>query len=46
MIQDTLRNKSGNPERLNKWSQQLESSSANVHVVGEDLLRVFYKLFR
>ena len=45
MIQDTLRNKSGNPERLNKLSQQLESSSANVHVVGEDLLRVFYKLF-
>ena len=45
MIQDTLRNKSGNPERLNKWSQQLESSSANVHVVGEDLLRVFTSCF-
>ena len=45
VIKNTLPNKSGNPESLKKLSQQLESSSTNVHIVGEDLPRVFYKLF-
>ena len=37
MINNTLPNKSGNPESLNKWSQQLEISSTNAHIVFEDL---------
>ena len=45
MIKNTLPNKSGNLERLEKYSQQLESSSTNVHIVDEDLLRAFYNFF-
>ena len=45
MIKNVLPNKSGNAESLEKQSQQLESSSTNVHMVGEDLLRTVYKLF-
>ena len=45
MIKNVLPNKSGNAESLEKQSQQLESSSTNVHMVGEDWLRTFYKLF-
>ena len=41
MIKYTLPNKSGNLESLKKLSEQLESSSTNVHIVGEDLLRTF-----
>ena len=41
MIKNTMPNKSGNPERL----KTVESSSTNMHIVGEDLLRAFYKLF-
>ena len=40
MIKNTLPDKSGNPESLRK-SQQFESFSTNVPIVGEDLLRVF-----
>ena len=45
IIKNTLPNKSRNPESLKKQLWQLESSSTNVHIVCEDLLRVFYKLF-
>ena len=45
MIKNTLPNKLGNSEILEKLSQKLESSSTNVHILGEDLLRAFYKLF-
>ena len=45
MIKNTLPNKSENPENLKKESQQLESSSNNVHIIDKDLVRVFYKLF-
>ena len=45
MIKNTLPDKSGNPERLKKISQQFKSISNNVPIVGEDLLRVFYRLF-
>ena len=41
VIKNTLPNKSGNPESLKNSSEQLESSSNNVHIVGEDLLRAF-----
>ena len=44
MIKNTLSDKSGNPESLNKSSQQFESFSTNVPVVGEELLRPFYRL--
>ena len=44
MIKNTLPDKSGNPESLEKESQQFESFSNNVSIVGEDLLRVFYRL--
>ena len=36
VIKNTLPDKSGNPERLKKSSQQLESSSTNVQIAGED----------
>ena len=36
MIKNTLSDKSGNPESLKKQSQQFESFSTNVSVVGED----------
>ena len=45
MIKNTFPDKSGNPESLEKLSQQFESFSANVSIVGEDLLRAFYRLF-
>ena len=45
MIKNTLPNKSGNPKRLEKYSSQFEISSTNIHIVGEDLLSAFYKLF-
>ena len=41
MIKNTLPNKSGNPESLKKYSEQFESSSTNVRIIGEDLLRAF-----
>ena len=41
VIKNTFQNKSGNPESLKKASKQLENSSTNVHIVGEDLLRAF-----
>ena len=41
VIKNTLPNKSGNPESLKKLSEQLENSSTNVHIIGEDLLRAF-----
>ena len=44
MIKSTLSNKSENPESLKKYSQQFESSSTNVHKLGENLPRWFYKL--
>ena len=37
--------KSGNSESLKKYSQQFKSFSTNVPIVGEDLLRAFYRLF-
>ena len=45
MIKHTLLDKFENPESFKKWFQQFESSSTNVPIVGEDLLRAFYKLF-
>ena len=41
VIKNTFPNKSENPESLKIYSKQLESSLTNVHIVGEDLLRVF-----
>ena len=40
-----LPDKSWNPESLNKQLQQFESSSNNEPIVGEDLVRVFHRLF-
>ena len=45
MIQNTLPDKSGNPESLEKESQQFGSFSTNVPIAGEDLLRASYRLF-
>ena len=45
MIKNSLPDKSGNSESIRKKSQQFESFSTNVSIVGEDLLRAFYKLF-
>ena len=45
MIKNTFPNKSGNPEHLKKYSEQLESSTTNIHKIIKDLLRAFYKLF-
>ena len=45
MIKNILPDESGNPESLEKESQQFESFSTNVPIVGEDLLRTFYRLF-
>ena len=45
MIKNTLPDKSGNPEIFKKQLQQFESFSVKVHMVGEDLLRVFFRLF-
>ena len=44
MINSTLPYKSGNPKSLEKESQNFESFSTNVSIVGEDLLRAFYRL--
>ena len=44
MIKTILPNKSRNPESLEKILYHLESSSTNLHIVGKDLLRAFYKL--
>ena len=45
MIKNALPDKLGNPESLKKYSQQFESFSTNVPIVGENLLRAFNKLF-
>ena len=45
MIKNTLPDKSGNPERFKQYSQQLESFSTNVPIMGEDLLRAFCRFF-
>ena len=45
MTKNTLPDKSGNLENLKKYSQQFGSISTNVAIVGEDLLRAFYRLF-
>ena len=47
MIKNTLPDKSGNSESLEKQSQsqQFESFSTNVSMVGEDLLRSFCTWF-
>ena len=45
MIKNTLTDKLRNPESLKKQSQQFQSSSTDVPIVGWDLLRAFYKLF-
>ena len=44
MTKYTLPDKSGKPESLKKQSQQFESFSANVPIVGKDYLRAFYRL--
>ena len=46
MIKNTLPDKSGNPESLKKQSQQFKTfSTNNVPIVGQYLLKAFYKLF-
>ena len=45
MIKNTSWDKSGNPESLEKESQQFESFLTNVSIVGDDLVRAFYRLF-
>ena len=45
MIKNSMPIKSWNPGSDKKLPPQLETSSANVHIVGEDLLRAFFKLF-
>ena len=45
MIKNTLPGKSGNPKSLKKQSQQFDSFSTNGSIIGEDLLRAFYRLF-
>ena len=44
VIKNTLPNKWGNPESLKNYSKVLQSSSNNMHIVSEDLLRAFWKL--
>ena len=44
MIKNTLLDKPGNRESIEKESQQFESFST-ASIVGEDLLRAFYRLF-
>ena len=45
-IKNTLPNKSGNPENLKKkMVMTFGKLSTNVHIVVEDLMRAFYKLF-
>ena len=45
MTKNTLPDKAGNPESLEKELQQFESFSPNASIVGKDLLRTFYRLF-
>ena len=45
MTKNTLPDKSGNPETLKKYLQDLESFSINVYIVDEDFLRGFCRLF-
>ena len=45
MIKNTLPDKLGNPESLEKESKEFKNFSTNVSIVGEDLLRAFYRLF-
>ena len=45
MIKNILPDKSGKHKSLKKQSQQFESFSVNVTIVGKDLLRAFYRLF-
>ena len=45
MTKNILPGKSGNAESLKKQSQQFESFSTNVHIVGMDWLRAFHRLF-
>ena len=40
-----LPDKTGNPESLKKYSQEMESFSTNVPIDDEDLLRAFNSLF-
>ena len=42
MIKNTFQYKLGNPEGLKRLSQQFESSSTNVYIFAEDMLRMFY----
>ena len=42
-MKNTFPKKSGNHQKI--IGNKLESSSTNVHIIGEDLFRVFYKLF-
>ena len=42
MIKNTFQYKLGNPEGLKRLSQQFESSSTNVYIFGDDMLRMFY----
>ena len=41
----TLSDKAGHAESLKKQSQQFESFSSNVPIIGKDLLRTFYNFF-
>ena len=41
----TLSDIAGNAETLKKQSQQFESFSSNVPIIGKNLLRAFYNLF-
>ena len=45
MIKNTLPDKSGNPESLEKESKKFKNFSTNVSIVVENLLRAFYRLF-
>ena len=45
MTKNTLPDKLGNPESLEKELQQFESFSHNASIVGKDLLRTYYRLF-
>ena len=45
MIKNTLLDKSGIPENLKKQLEQFKSFSTAASMVGEDLLRAFYRLF-
>ena len=45
MIKNTSLDKSGNAGSLKKQLKRFGSFSTNVSIVGEDLLRAFYRLF-